>query len=119
MMRVPLNISTMLERAEKLFPNKEVVSRTLTKIHRLTYREIGERTRRLASALVQLGIEPGDRVATFAWNQHRHLEAYFAVPGIGAVLHMVNIRLSPDHIVYIINHAGNKALLIDEDLLPI
>lgn len=119
MMRVPLNISTMLERAEKLFPHKEVVSRTLTKMHRLTYKEVGERTRRLASALVKLGIEPGDRVATFAWNQHRHLEAYFAVPGIGAVLHMVNIRLSPDHIVYIINHAGNKALFIDEDLLPI
>lgn len=119
MMKVPLNISTMLERAENLFPKKEVVSRTLSKIHRFTYQEIGERTRRLASALVELGIQPGDRVASFAWNQHRHLEAYFAVPGIGAVLHMVNIRLSADHIVYIINHAENKALLIDEDLLPI
>ncbi len=119
MMKVPLTTSTMLERAEILFPKKEVVSRTLSKIHRLTYKEIGERTRRLASALVELGIQPGDKVASFAWNQHRHLEAYFAVPGIGAVLHMVNIRLSADHIVYIVNHAENKAILIDEDLLPI
>ncbi|NLL19077.1 MAG: long-chain fatty acid--CoA ligase [Clostridia bacterium] len=119
MMKVPLNLSTMLERAEKLFPKKEVVSRTLTKIHRLTYKEIGERTRRLASVLVELGVQPGDKVASFAWNQHRHLEAYFAVPGIGAVLHMVNIRLSAEHIIYIINHAENKVLLIDEDLLPI
>lgn len=119
MMEVPLNLSMMLERAEMFFPTKEVVSRTLSKVHRLTYKEIGERTRRLSSMLQKLGVEPGDKVATFAWNQHRHLEAYFAVPGIGAVLHMVNIRLPLDHIVFIINHAENKVLIIDEDLLPI
>ncbi|MFA5536875.1 MAG: long-chain fatty acid--CoA ligase [Bacillota bacterium] len=119
MMNIPLNLSTLLERAEKLFPKKLVISRTLSKTHRLTYKEIGERTRRLSSALEKLGIEFGDKVATLAWNQHRHLEAYFAVPGLGAVLHMVNIRLSPEHLIYIINHAENKAVLFDEDLLPL
>lgn len=120
MMDVPLTLSTLLERAEKFFAKKEVVSRTLSKTHRLTYKQIGERTRRLASVLEkQFGVKAGEKVATFAWNQHRHLEAYFAVPGIGAVLHMVNIRLSDEHIIYIINHAKDKVLFIDEDLLPI
>lgn len=119
MMNVPLHICSMLERAEQFFPKKGVVSRTLTKIERFTYKEIGERTRRLASALQKLGIKEGDRVATFAWNHHRHLEAYFGVPGIGAVLHMVNIRLPKEHITYIINHAEDRILFIDEDLLPI
>ncbi|MFV8827662.1 long-chain fatty acid--CoA ligase [Alkalihalobacterium sp. APHAB7] len=119
MMNVPLTISSMLERAENFFPKKGVVSRTLSKTHRLNYKEIGERTRRLASSLERLGIKEGDKVATFAWNQHRHLETYFAVPSLGAVLHMVNIRLSEEHISYIINHANDRILLIDEDLLPI
>lgn len=119
MMIVPLTISSMLERAENFFPKKGVVSRTLSKIHRLSYKEIGERTRKLASSLEKFGINEGDKVATFAWNQHRHLETYFAVPSIGAVLHMVNIRLSEEHISTIINHAGDRVLFIDEDLLPI
>jgi fatty-acyl-CoA synthase len=118
MMDIPLNISTMLERAEMFFPKKQVVSRTKSGIVRHTYKEIGERTRRLASALKSLGVEVGDRVGTFAWNHHRHLEAYFAIPGIGAVLHTINIRLSPNHVSYIINHAEDKVLLIDEDLVP-
>ncbi|MFB6468772.1 long-chain fatty acid--CoA ligase [Cytobacillus sp. Hz8] len=119
MMNTPLLIGALLERAEQFFPKKEVVSRTLSGIHRLTYREIGKRTRRLASALEKLGVQRGDRVGTFAWNHHRHLEAYFAAPGMGAVLHTVNIRLSPEHISYIVNHAEDKVLLIDEDLLPL
>ncbi|HZG59880.1 MAG TPA: long-chain fatty acid--CoA ligase [Anoxybacillus sp.] len=118
MMDIPLNISTMLERAEMFFPKKQVVSRMKSGIVRHTYKEIGERTRRLASALKSLGVEVGDRVGTFAWNHHRHLEAYFAIPGIGAVLHTINIRLSLNHVSYIINHAEDKVLLIDEDLVP-
>ncbi len=86
---------------------------------RHTYQEIGERARKLASALRTLGVNTGDRVGTFAWNHHRHLEAYFAIPGIGAVLHTINIRLSPQHIAYIINHANDRVLLIDDDLLPL
>lgn len=119
MMNIPLNIATMLERAETLFPKKTVVSRMKTGIVRHTYQEIGERTRRLASALQQLGVQTGERVGTFAWNHHRHLEAYFAIPGIGAVLHTINIRLSPQHIAYIINHAEDRVLFIDDNLLPL
>ncbi|MFC0186753.1 long-chain fatty acid--CoA ligase [Fictibacillus aquaticus] len=119
MMNGSLTVGSMLERAERFFPKKEVVSRTLSGIHRLTYKEIGSRTRRLASALEKLGVGRGDRVGTFAWNHHRHLEVYFAAPGMGAVLHTINIRLSAEHIAYIINHAEDKVLLVDEDLLPL
>jgi fatty-acyl-CoA synthase len=119
MMNVPLTVGSLLERAEKYFPKKEIVSRTLTGVHRFTYREIGKRTRRLASALEKIGVMRGDRVGTFAWNHHRHLEVYFAAPGMGAVLHTINIRLSPEHISYIVNHAEDTVLLIDEDLLPL
>lgn len=119
MMHVPLTVHSLLERAEKVFPKKEVVSRTHDRIHRLTYKEIGERTRKLANVLRNLDVSKGDKVGTLAWNHHRHLEAYFAVPGIGAVVHTINFRLSAEHITYIINHAGDKVLLIDEDILPL
>ncbi|MDR6226540.1 fatty-acyl-CoA synthase [Desmospora profundinema] len=118
-MNVPLLVSPMLERAERIFPDKEIVSRMGNGIVRHTYRELGRRTRRLSSALEGLGVEKGDRVGTLAWNHHRHLEAYFAVPSMGAVLHTINIRLSPEHLIYVINHAGDKILLVDEDLLPL
>ena len=119
MMNVPLLVPTMLERAEKYFPKKQVISRTADGIKTHTYKEIGERTRRLASALAKLGIKRGERVGTFAWNHHRHLEAYFAIPGYGAVLHTINIRLAPNHISFIVNHAEDQVLLIDEDLIPL
>lgn len=119
MMNYSLTVPMMLEHAEKYFPEKVVISRTTAGITRLTYREIGKRTRRLASALEKLGIQKGDRVGTLSWNHHRHLEAYFAIPGMGAVLHTINIRLSPQHIAYIINHAEDRALLLDPDLLPL
>jgi fatty-acyl-CoA synthase len=119
MMNVQLTLKSMIERAEKIFPKKEVVSRTSTGITRFNYKEIGGRTRRLASALERIGVKRGDRVGTFAWNHHRHLEAYFAIPCIGAVLHTINIRLSSEHISYIINHAEDQVLLIDDDLLPL
>lgn len=119
MMNVPLTVPMMLEHAEKYFSKKVVVSRTAQGIHRLTYREIGQRTRRLAHALEKLGVKKGDRVGTLAWNHHRHLEAYFAIPSIGAVLHTINIRLSPQQIAYIINHAEDQVLLVDLDILPL
>lgn len=109
----------MIERAEKYFPKKQVVSRTSSGINRFTYKQIAERTRRLADALVKLGVTKGDRVGTLAWNHHRHLEAYFAIPCMGAVLHTINIRLAPQHISYIINHAEDKVLLVDPDILPL
>ena len=113
-----LNISTMLERAENLYPKKQVISRTLNRTHRLTYLEIGERTRRLSSALKALGVEKGDRVGTIGSNHHRHLEAYFAIPGLGAIIHTINIRFSSKHLINMINHAEDKILLIDEEMLP-
>ncbi|MGM9924695.1 MAG: long-chain fatty acid--CoA ligase [Bacillus sp. (in: firmicutes)] len=119
MMNVPLTVGSLLERAETYFAKKEIVSRTHSGIHRFTYEEVGRRTRKLAHALTELGVKRGERVGTLAWNHHRHLEAYFAAPGIGAVLHTINIRLSPEDIIYIINHAEDQVLLIDEDILPL
>jgi fatty-acyl-CoA synthase len=119
MMDVQLTVPLMMERAEKFFAKKKVISRTASGIQRLSYRDIGRRTRQLSSILVHLGVEKGDRVGTFAWNHHRHLEAYFAIPGMGAVLHTINIRLDPKQIAYIINHAEDKVLLIDDCFLPL
>ncbi|WP_332651399.1 long-chain fatty acid--CoA ligase [Lysinibacillus sp. 54212] len=120
MMQTPLLLTDLLKRAETYYAHNHIISRTSdTMIHRLTYAEWGKRTRKLAHALTELGMQKGDKIASFAWNQHRHLEAYFAVPCAGACLHMVNIRLSPEHITYIINHAEDKILIIDEDLVPI
>jgi fatty-acyl-CoA synthase len=117
-MRYPLTVRNLLERARTLYPAKEIVSRMSTGVVRHTYAEYYERVCRLAGALSSLGVQRGDRVATFAWIHHRHLEAYFAVPSMGAVLHTVNIRLPAEHIIHILNHAEDKVLLVDEDLLP-
>src|SRR5699024_704603 len=112
-------IGKMMEHAESFFPNKEVISQTHDKLHRLTYRDVGRRTRQLMSALHKLGVKEGECVGTLAWNHHRHLEIYFAAQGMGAVLHTINIRLSPEHIIYIINHAEDQVIFVDEDILPL
>lgn len=117
-MRYPLTLRGLLERGRTLYPGKEIVSRMSTGFVRHTYAQYYQRTCQLAHALTGLGVGRGDRVATFAWNHHRHLEAYFAAPCMGAVLHTVNIRLPAEHIVYLLNHAEDKVLLVDEDLLP-
>lgn len=119
MMNVPFRVTSMMEHAERYFAKKEVTSRTMSGIRKFSYREIGERTRRLSSSLKRLGVQKGERIGTLAWNHHRHLEAYFAIPGVEAVLHTINIRLSPQHIAYIINHADDQILLIDQDILPL
>ncbi len=119
MMQTPLLLTQMMKRAEQYFSTKEVISRTESGVHRFTYKQIAERSRRLASALENLGVKEGDRVGTLAWNHHRHLEAYFAIPCSGAVLHTINLRLSPQHVSYIINHAEDEVLLLDSDLLPL
>lgn len=115
-MNTPLLLEHLFEYGETYYPKKEIVSRTHEGTIRYTYAEFAQRTRRLSSALAKLGVEPGDRVGTFAWNDHRHLEAYFAIPCMGSVLHTVNIRLAPDQIAYIINHAEDKVLLVDAGL---
>src|SRR5262249_61083777 len=88
-------------------------------LQRYTYADYTERVARLASALAGLGLEKGDRVGTFAWNSHRHLEVYFAAPLMGMVLHTVNIRLSAQDIAYIVNHAQDRALIADASLCPL
>jgi fatty-acyl-CoA synthase len=119
MMDTPLTITHILKRARNFYPKNEIVSRLSDGIFRYTYKDMYDRTLRLASAMTDLGVERGDKVATLAWNDHRHLEAYFAMPVMGAIVHTVNMRLSPEHIIYILNHAQDKVLLFDESLLPI
>jgi fatty-acyl-CoA synthase len=112
----PLLVRGIVERAEALFPDREVVARTADGIERTSWGALVERARRLASALHAAGIRPGDRVATFAWNCARHLELYLAVPAMGAVLHTLNIRLSQDDLRYIVEHAGDTAIFLDASL---
>jgi fatty-acyl-CoA synthase len=119
MMDFPLTLRYVFERGTRLFPEREIVTGGLGPRHRYTYREMAERVHRLASALVQLGLRPGERVATFGWNHHRHLELYFAVPMQGAVLHTLNIRLFHDQLTYIVNHAEDRFLVVDRSLLPV
>ncbi len=120
MMDYPLTLSTIFRRGETLFRRREIVSRLPDKsLHRYTYADFAARTRRLAGALCRLGIRPGDRVATLGWNHSQHLEAYFAVPLVGAVLHTLNLRLHADELAYIVSDAGDRALLVDESLLPL
>lgn len=110
----PLLISTLIEHAARYHPETEIVSRTCEgPVVRSTYRLLRARVARLANALLRMGIKPGDRVATLAWNTHRHLELYFAVSGIGAVLHTVNPRLFPEQVDYIVNHAESRVLFFD------
>ena len=109
-----LMISSIIEFAERWYPNVEVVSRTTEgPIHRYTYRDMGLRARRVANALHELGVKPGDRIGTLAWNGYRHMELYFGVSGSQAVLHTVNPRLFAEQMVYVINHGGAKILFID------
>ena len=119
MMDYPLLVPRLLERANTFFPDKKIITREEDGEHRYTYRDLTGRVARLANALRGLGVGEGDRVGTFGWNTYRHLEAYFAPPVMGAVVHTINIRLSPDDLVYIINHAGDKVILVDPDLAPV
>lgn len=120
MMDTALTIPALVtSRAERLFARRPVVSCIGQDLVRTTWGEVVERARRLGRGLADLGVRPSDRVATFAWNTHRHLEAYLAIPGIGAVLHTLNIRLFPDQIAYIVEHADDRVILCERSLLPL
>ena len=120
MMDAPLTLAALFDRAERYFARTEIVSRRPDRsVHRTTYGDFARRAQKLANALTRLGVKPGDRVATLAWNGHRHLEAYFAVPLAGAVLHTLNPRLSAQDLAYIMNHADDQVLLVDDVLVPI
>ncbi|MBI4590581.1 MAG: long-chain fatty acid--CoA ligase, partial [Candidatus Rokubacteria bacterium] len=120
MMDYPLTLTHFFERSRRLFSKKMLATRVPgAALFRYTYGDFSERVTRLAGALEALGIGKGDRVGTFAWNSHRHLEIYWAAPLLGGVLHTVNIRLSPQDLIYIINHAEDSVLFVDQSLWPI
>src|SRR3954470_191504 len=119
MMDRPLLIRDIAERVERIFPEREIVSRTHTGVERSTYGEVVRRARRVASSLERLGVKRGDRVATFGWNSRRHLELYLAVPSMGAVLHTLNIRLFEDDLRYIVGHARDKVIFLDASLADV
>ncbi len=114
-----LSIQHVLWRLERLHQRKEVVTKMEQGLHRITNGELVRRVNRLAGALKRLGVKPGDRVATLAWNNYRHLELYYAVPCMGAVLHTLNLRLFPQHLEFIIKDAEDKVLFVDQTLIPI
>jgi acyl-CoA synthetase (AMP-forming)/AMP-acid ligase II len=115
-----LTIPTLLEHAATNHPNTEVVARLQDgSIFRYTYADLADRARQAANALQRLGVAYGDMVGTLAWNHHWHMECFYAIPGIGAVCHTVNPRLFEEQIVYIINHAQDKVLMVDQDFVAL
>ena len=115
-----LTLPPLLRRAETYFPDKQIVTRLPDKsFHRYTYRDCCRRSRQLAVALKKLGLERGDRVATLAWNHYQHMECYLGIPCGGFVLHTLNLRLHPSDLAYIATHAGDKAVIVDRQLLPL
>jgi len=120
MMDDQLTLPAIMRRAESLWPDTEIVSRLPDRsVHRYRYRQLFERARRLAAALRRLGVNSGDRVGTLGWNHHQHLEAYFAIPSIGAVLHTLNLRLHASDLAVIISHARDRVVIVDRVLLPL
>ena len=112
----PLLIKHLLHAPLAHSPNQEIVYRDLV---RYTYRELAERLGRLANGLAGLGVKPGYTVGVMDWDSHRYLECFFAVPMMGAILHTVNVRLSPEQLVYTINHAEDDVILVNAELLPV
>ena len=119
MSRTQLLMSRILGRGAQLDPNEEVVTLMPNGTHRQTLKATWQRANQVAGALSAMGIQEGDRVGSFMWNNYRHLELYQAVPSMGAVLHTLNIRLGAADLEYIINHAGDRVIFADEDLLPL
>jgi acyl-CoA synthetase (AMP-forming)/AMP-acid ligase II len=120
MMDYQLTLHSFLERIPGLFAGVEIVSRLPdATVHRYTYGDLYRRTKALAEALQQAGLQPGDRVATLCWNHYAHVEAYFGVPAAGGVVHTLNLRLHPQELAFIVNHAQDRFLIVDDILLPL
>ena len=120
MMDFPLTLDVIVRRAEQFFSNVELAGRRPDRsIHRSTYGEVGRRARHLAAGLESLGLAHGDRVATLAWNNIQHCETYFGVPCGGYVCHTLNLRLHPDELAWIATNAGDRAIIVDDNLLPL
>jgi fatty-acyl-CoA synthase len=119
-MDYPLILTTIMRHAEALHGQKEIVSELPDKsFHRYNYADMIRRAKRLAVGLAELGVQPGVRVGTLCWNHHQHLEAYFGITACGGVLHTLNLRLHPNDLAYVANHAGDQAIIVDESLLPL
>ncbi|MBX8689978.1 long-chain fatty acid--CoA ligase [Mycobacterium vulneris] len=119
MQAAPLSVASILAHASGVHGAKQVISATEQGLRAASYRQIGQRSAQLALALRRLGVTGDDRVATFQWNNQEHLEAYCAVPAMGAVLHTINIRLSADQIRYVVNHAEDTVIIVDASLTPL
>jgi len=115
----PLTITMLLRHGGTVHARSQVATFEGARVRRACFGEIAERAERLAGALRRLGIRAGDRVGTFCWNSQEHLEAYLAVPSMGAVLHTLNIRLFPDQLSYVANHAADRVVLVDDSLVPV
>jgi fatty-acyl-CoA synthase len=115
----PLTIAGIFRHGRAAYGDSEVITLAETFERRVRFADVAARVERLAAALSKLGVRPGDRVATFLWNSQEHLEAYLAVPSMGAVLHTLNLRLAPAEVAYIIAHAEDKVVLVDADLVPV
>src|SRR5246127_5937400 len=118
MMDIPLTITSIMRYGTSIFGDREVVTCTEASTRRRTYAESGRRAARLAPALRRLGVDADQRVVTFMWNNAEHLEAYLAVPSMGAVLHTLNIRLAPAEVGYIATHADDQVVIVDASLVP-
>jgi fatty-acyl-CoA synthase len=115
MQRVPLSVNHLMERAGRLFPQSAIVTRMPDKSYaRHTWGDVYQRSRRFGTALLAAGLRKGDRVATLCWNHYAHLECYFGVPAVGGVLHTLILRLAPDDIAWIANHAQDRFLGVDD-----
>ena len=120
MMDRPLLVSAILEHGENQYGDQQVVSRdTDGGLHRYRFADLARRARQLANALQALGLRPGSVVGSLAWNNHRHLEAYYAVSGSGMVMHTCNPRLHPEQLAYIVNHADDEVVLFDTTFAPL
>ena len=119
MMDYQLTLRPILERANNLFAKKEIVTRMDWGVHRYTYADFYKRCCQLANALNTLGVEPRSRIGTFGWNSYRHLELYFAIPCSGNVCHTLNLRLHESQLEYIVNHADDRVIFVDENILAL
>ena len=118
MQEFPLTIAAVLRHGRQVYADAECVTWTDDGPRRASFAVIGANAGRLANALARLGVGPGDRVGTFMWNSQEHLEAYLAIPAMGAINHTLNIRLFPEQLAYVINHGEDKVVLVDDSLVP-
>lgn len=114
-----LNTTTLIRHGARNYPNQEILYRSNNEIHRYTYKEAYARMKKLANFLKRLGARAGDKIGVLDWNSHRHFELYFAIPGIGATLLQMNLRISTDDLSYVANHSEARYIFVDESLLPV